>query len=453
MRALPPSAALLLAGCGALPARLRDCPDQDCALRWLEQAYAREGAEGLQEILALPPTPGREALVQVVVERWPGESAPLCLALADGPGLARCQALVSRPHLWQVDEDEPGRGTLGAGCAYPALRGDPSAWDHPWRDSAPLTVDCPPGRGANSCHEEAADRAAQDGRYEEAWRICLGLDAGKWRDECFFEASEGAWAPDGRGDPAMAARLCAGAGLFFDRCLGHLAGKIGRDAPAASAEDPARWERLGESVAAIRGAIEPFDPSLAVRWAGLAWSQAMASAYTHEEEVHGNPLDAVEPAAWPHVRAAAAWTLWLRGGERVRDLATWGRDVEASLARRAPAGTVPGPTGFEERNLGSPWIEDLPGEEALPWVSYRGSVTRRAVSDDHEVDAIICVLEAAARNPTRQREALLREGLDHPDRLVRWTAARLAFDLAPAALAGRDPAAEPDPLVRARLAR
>jgi len=450
MHAPPALLPLLMApACGGLPERLGDCGDPACHQAWLERAYAREGAIGLQEVLSLPPGPDRDALIQVVVERWPGDSAPLCLALPEGAARARCQALNRRPHLWQVDAERPEASELGVGKAYPTLRVTLPHYDHPWDALDPLPVDCPPGGISTSCHEEAADRAVRDGRYQEAWRICHDVPEGKWRDECYFEASEGAYARGGHGTPTDAMELCLRAGMFFDRCLGHLAGKIGHTAPRADAVAPDLWADLKANTEAVHAALARYDAPLAERWADLVWSLAMATAYNRVEDPAGNPLDWVGPEALPHARAAMAWTLWAREGDSVRDLASWATEVNEALEHRSHA--PEGPGAFDDQTVTSAWLQDLPGEEALPWVNYRGNTSRRVLSDDPTLDAMICVLEAAGRSPGRPRIALLDQGLSHADRLVRWTAARLASDLAPEALSGHDPAREPDPLVRARL--
>ena len=95
----------------------------------------------------------------------------------------------------------------------------------------------------------------------------------------------------------------------------------------------------------------------------------------------------------------------------------------------------------------------MPGEDQLHWIAYRGSMSRRTVADTPMADAVVCILEAAARNPGPRREALFRQALEHPDRNVRWTAARLGARLVPEALQGIDPNEEMDPLVKARLER
>lgn len=439
----------LASACGGLPAHLADCSDPACSMAWLERAYAQEGAMGLQEVLSLPPGTTRETLIQVVVETWPGDSAPLCLALPEGAGRARCEALNRRPHLWQVDTEHPEESTLGVGKAYPTLQVALPDYEHPWDALSPLPIDCPPGRISNSCHEEAADRAVREGRYEEAWRICHDVPEGKWRDECYFEASEGSYARGGHGTPAMAAKLCLHAGMFFDRCLGHLAGKIGHTAPRADALAPTRWAEIQANVDAVHAELTLWDPALAHRWADLVWSKAMETAYTGVEDPTGNPLDSVGSEVTPYVRAAAAWGLWAREGDATRDLVSWARLVNEALTRRAHGEASQ--STFEERAVASAWLEDLPGEEALPWITYRGNASRRVLSDDPTIDAAICVLEAAGRTPSRQRANLLGQGLEHPDRLVRWTAARLASDLVPDVLSGHDPHREQDPLVQARM--
>jgi hypothetical protein len=49
---------------------------------------------------------------------------------------------------------------------------------------------------------------------------------------------------------------------------------------------------------------------------------------------------------------------------------------------------------------------------------------RRALSPDPDIDALICLLEAGARGQSPPFN-LFGEAIQHPDPLVRWTAARL----------------------------
>jgi hypothetical protein len=156
-------------------------------------------------------------------------------------------------------------------------------------------------------------------------------------------------------------------------------------------------------------------------------------------------LDQVEAAAVPHARAAVAWReVELEGDLSLAELSD---RVEEALARRASvaAPAAKGPADAPIRGL---WDEVLPGEEGLAWTVYL-SHARRAVHEDAVTDVAICVLEAAARVPDARR-GLLEEGLDHDDRLVRWTAARLLQGLGrPGEWLGRA-SRDQDPLVRAR---
>lgn len=68
----------------------------------------------------------------------------------------------------------------------------------------------------------------------------------------------------------------------------------------------------------------------------------------------------------------------------------------------------------------------LPGEDALPAIPYLRAL-RWVHAEAAEVDAVLCVLEALAQAGAPP-PALLLEALDHPDVLVRWTAARLTPD-------------------------
>ena len=176
----------------------------------------------------------------------------------------------------------------------------------------------------------------------------------------------------------------------------------------------------------------------------------MATAYDNVVRPTGNPTDHTPLYAWPHVVAAVCWVLWRAEGDQPRDIDAWLTRVQHAMRARTGDPTVqPASQELDDAAIG--WLQDLPGEERLPWLAYRGSMSRRALAGDPDTDAVICLLEAAARNPTARQEALFRQALDHPKRSVRWTAARLGAKHVPQALEGVAAGSEEDALVRARL--
>lgn len=443
---------LALAGCGRTPAELGACPDPACQQRWVAARIERDPAAVVAAVRTLPAGLGRDTLIQVLMAEWPEHSTPLCPELGTPLLRERCDTLTARPHLWQVDPEDPTAGQAGMGTAYPILAVGSTPPPHPWDALDPLPVTCAEDWTDNTCIGRRAVERAHSGQPQDAWRICLGAEQEKWRFECFFQVSEAVYDP--RRDPhaALATELCLASGFYAERCLGHLAGTLGRWAPAASWDDDGRWRALDRSSVEVFEVLQRVDPALGQRWVALMWAYAMDAAYAQIDDVVGNPLDSVGTAAVPHLAAAVAWALWRAEGGQARGLETWVDRFEEAMQRRA-IDPNPQPTLQEsEQNLAG-WGTELPGEEALPWTVYRGPVGRRAVGMDPRVDAAICILEAAARRPTPHRASLFREALAHPDATVRWTAARLAAERFPESLDGLDPATEPDPLVRARLER
>ncbi len=445
-----PLLGLLAWGCDRLPAQLQDCPELACQQRWVDDKIERDPEATLDAVRTLPPGMDRDTLIQVMMVEWPEHSLSLCDELADIAIRERCESLTGRPHLWQVDPEDPTAGAVGAGAAYPVLDVGQAHYEHPWNAEEPLAVECTEAWTRNTCVGKQAVDMAYKSKHKDAWRICMGAEQEKWRNECFFQISEATWQPNKGGIPDLAAQMCLFSGFYQERCLGHMAGKIGRWAPAASWDASERWHELNKTIDGVQHTLNAYDPVLASRWTALAWAYAMDAAYAEVEPPVGNPIDQVGRAAMPHIAASVAWTLWRSQPNRVQSLNAWVDQFDAAMARR-DVDPAPQPTLVEEDELSRGWADTLPGEEVLEWTVYRGPMGRRAVGIEPRGDAIICILEAAARNPTPHRASLFREALQHPDVRVRWTAARLAAQRMPSVFGTVDIAQEDDPLVRARL--
>ncbi len=428
-------ALLLIAGCDRVPDQLTDCPDADCQRRWLDQAIHKDPDAAVQALRALPPGIDRETLIQVMMVERPEHTAPLCLELPPP----------SQAHAWAPDQ-----GRRGAGQAYPVLSVELGELQHPWNQLDPLAVECTDEWTDNTCIGQQAVEWARKHKHQDAWRICLGAEQEKWRYECFFQISEETYDPRKGGIPELAAEMCLFSGFYQDRCLGHMAGRLGRNAPAATWDDPERWHTIDHAVQQIQHALYKHSPALASRWTALTWAYAMDAAYAEVEHPVGNPIDHVHPAAMPHIAASVAWSLWLSEGHRAQSIDAWVDQFDQAMRRRE-VDPAPQPKLDEVNELSKSWNDSLPGEEAIDWTVYRGPIARRAVGHDPRGDAVICLLEAAARNPTPHRASLFKEALGYPDVVVRWTAARLVAQRMPVLLEQLDPSEEDDPLVRARL--
>jgi hypothetical protein len=441
---------LLVAGCDRLPSQLADCDEPACQQRWVAAHIEADTDATVAAVRALPPGVDRDTLIQVMMAEWPRYSTPLCADLGSELVRERCDTLTARPHLWQVDPEDPSAGSAGAGSAYPVLSLEVTLPPHPWDDLEPFPVDCAEDWTANTCTGRRAMERAERGQHQDAWRICKGAEQEKWRYECFFQVSERIYDPRENNNASIAAELCVASGFYMERCLGHLAGKLGRWAPAASSDDPDRWRELDQASMEVHNALQPMHPQLGQRWVALMWAYAMDAAYANITTPVGNPMDSVGASAVPHIAASVAWTLWTSENGRAQSLDAWIDQFQSAMLRRE-VDPAPEPMLDESAVNGAGWAVELPGEDQIAWTVYRGPVGRRALGMNPRSDAAICILEAAARNPTPHRVSLFREALNHPDSVVRWTAARLAGTRVPEALEGVDPGTESDALVRARL--
>jgi hypothetical protein len=441
---LPMLLAVLIACANpAPPDALTGCGDMPCKKTWVEARWAQDPQATMAAVITEGDPFARDMLALALVEAHPGETEALCAGLPEGAVQRRCKSINARPHLWQIDLEDPEAGPQGSGRVFSALQPEaPIA--SPWEGALPLQVPCFWGSGVTTCQSEFALESAREGRVEEAGRACQAIEAEKWRYECFFEAADGAWHLERPERVAESVQLCTGSGPYLPRCLGHLAVQIGRSAPPARGP-AAAWEATQLRVENLEVGMAHHAPALLAPMLERTWSEVMSTAYSAAATISGDPLDVVSQSALPHLRAAAAQRLWLLEGGQRRSGAEWVARLEEALEdrgedRTARPGEPPAPRDF--------WEERLPGEEALPRVLYLEN-TYRAVADTREADLWICLLEAAAR-ADGDRRALFTEALEHPDPRVRWTAARLLMVLRPDRTLAARAAGDGDPLVSAR---
>jgi hypothetical protein len=115
--------------------------------------------------------------------------------------------------------------------------------------------------------------------------------------------------------------------------------------------------------------------------------------------------------------AVALHRLGASEGSRL-SLEAWVEQITAAMDQLPP----PRAPGGASRVVDF-WPSDREGDTARAAVVYQDA-SRRTRGGSEKADLAICVLEAAARVAPR-RDALLREGQDHSDGAVRWTAERL----------------------------
>lgn len=452
---LPPSVPLLalLLGCGGPPETLADCDDLDCQRTWVLERWPTDAAATASALGGLSDPVARLALVNALVEAHPGQTGELCRLLPQGDAQLRCQQLNARPHLWQVPDHVLQTGasadetdsieTVGLELLQPT-----APLPSPWATTAPRVVPCD---GATSqCQSLDALRAARLGARDEAASACLAIDEDRWRQECFFQAADAIVAQPSPARGVDAVKLCLGAPGFLSRCLTHIqwaSASLAPIAPAAKAED---WAPMRAFIETTTTELRPLEPALADRFEQLLWAEALRVGYDQVEKVNGAPLAALEPALAPHVRAAAIRRLLSLELGVERSLEDWGARIEEALAKQTPEPTRRYRDPIKNKALSYLWRGTLPGEEALQTTVYFAG-GRRALAADPKIDALVCLLEAAALLP-RPKTSLLEDALDHEDRLVRWTAARLLADDDPQNERLRERLRlETDPLVRARL--
>ncbi|MCB9762610.1 MAG: hypothetical protein H6739_22615 [Alphaproteobacteria bacterium] len=404
----------LLLACGVgqpPPGTLAACPGLDCRRAWVEARWPEDPEAVTRAIAARSDPLERSLLVQAVAEAFPGQAGPLCDTLPAGLVAKRCARINQRPHLSAPAQDG----------GFLRLDAEPGAAE-PWAGLEPRPVDCAHAALQATCQTEAALAATVAGALDEVAAACLAIEPGPWRDECFFAASE-AWAsdrpPEAVGD---ALRLCRRTGAFQGRCALHAVANVDRWTPPGAPGDPDAWAAVRQMAEAAEAALAPESPDLAERVVDRIHARALVLSYRDATEVAGDPLDALPPRAHPHVRAAAAWRLWQLEGRQARSFEAWAaRFAEALAARRSPDWALPderlpAPPAFEDL-----WIDDPP-QPRVPYLDRPW----RALHPDPTLDALICLLEAAARH-TRLKgsRAVLVEAQAHPDPLVAATATRL----------------------------
>jgi len=111
------------------------CSDLACRQEGLVAAWDTDREAVLAEVEAEPDPLTRAALVEALVEAHPADGAALCERLPPGFTRGRCESIVQRPHLWQVDAHDPGSAAAFSGEAEALLAPGPDA--HPLPAVAP----------------------------------------------------------------------------------------------------------------------------------------------------------------------------------------------------------------------------------------------------------------------------------------------------------------------------
>ena len=380
----------------------------------------------IAELEAEPDPLVRTALALAVAEAHPGTSRAVCATVPAGVGRDQCEAINVRVHL---NTEAPSRFTeakpMGGASFDPTFtRLVPQTTEAPAAEALaatpPVAVDCGGEETERTCRLRVAwERALAGASAREVAGVCAGLSEARWQGECRFAAAEAGFEAQGASWAEPAVSLCLAGTTFRTQCLTHLAMKTGRHPD---------WAFVVPAAEAVSGALEDWDPDLAARWRGRTWAEAAGSSLREAEALTGDLLEQLPEDAAPHVRASVAWRLLELEEASPRDLAGWSTRLTEVLSERpgaAPARYGRPPAGQKVRSL---WRAEE-GDAARPRVGYLGTAWR-GYADDPVIDGLICLLEAAAR---LERDALLAQGADHADPVVRWTAERLTRTLAAAA--------------------
>ena len=148
-------------------------------------------------------------------------------------------------------------------------------------------------------------------------------------------------------------------------------------------------------------------------------------AYSAVKPVSGDPLDALlaETTLLPHIRSAAMRRLMAIDSPNKHSLKQWISLAKKSLQHREK--------GTSKRDQQGRFIavadlwETTSDHSSIAFMA----TSRRAWSNEEEVDLAICALETAARHPPNHM-TLLQEGKEHQHPLIKWTAERLLKKIA-----------------------
>lgn len=366
------------------------------AARW-----AASPAEAVASLYDDPDPMVQVDRVERIVMSHPELTEALCPALQRGPARARCEQYAKRPHLWVSTAPEPSAPVPQG--ALPALR-------------------CPEGRDQDACANQQALALAQKGRTEQAAELCRGISVATWRQECLFAAAETRVRGHDERAYADAVSLCEASGRFERSCLGHLSERMFPRVPSALASSRA-WAPVLRAAHRVRAHWSRHDPEQASEMEARLWESILRHAVTNTPVLTGDLLETLPRTIHPHVRAMVALRLVELLDAPPASLSALHQMLDAALAARVPglAGT---PSKLSPRRALASYPDLWPEDADADSVAYL-SDSRRAASQDAEVDHVLVLLEAVARVWPSSAARLLEEGRRHPSARVRQAASRL----------------------------
>jgi len=365
----------------------------------------------------------RLLVAKTVMEQGLIQGGEVCAFIENGATQDYCIRLSHRPHLFEA-KNRP-RSTSRQRSAggptdtelFPSLSYAVSAASEP----AAVLTGCVDGESPAACADRSAQLAAREGRYGTIAGLCNAIEQDKLRQECRFSAAEEALRYGaGRAIPA-AVDLCLAAEEFVSHCLAHGVSRLAERAPPATA-GPAAWQSMLQGAEALRGAVVERDPILGEALVTRMYAEAATYAYARAGALDGAPFDALPEAAAEEIRGALAWELVSRGElQKVRTLDRAVGILAEVEARRSPGATsVSRPAEVVVR---SRWGSDDRASLEYPAAWWRGPA-RRPADADPAIDRALAVLEAVA-DVRGRHDPMLEAAVQHPTRVVSWSAARL----------------------------
>lgn len=408
-------------GCGD-EAASETC-EATCRVDTAVAAWARSPQEGAAAMQGVNDPTERMLIARTVMENGHIQGGEVCAFVDNASTRDYCMRLSHRPHLFEAPRQKADQRARASGGPVdsellPAASPVVPAATAPAADLA----NCEQGEDTTACADREAMRAARGGRVGEIAGLCNAIEAPKLRAECRFAAAEAAVKVGGAAAVPEAAPLCLAAGDYLAHCLGHVATRLAERAPPANAAS-GRWGPVIAGSEALGAALQPFDAALAASAADRVYAEAAALAYARTGAIDGAPLAALPAAAAPAVRASLAWELMKRGElAGVGDLESAVRVLVEVEARRLPdAAPLSEPVPVVVRNR---WGADDQTSQAFAAAWWRGTA-RRPTSADPQIDRALCVLEAAADIRGRA-DPMLTAAIQHPERVIAWSGARLS---------------------------
>ena len=402
-----------------------DCPDPDCRQSAILETWERDPVAAEAMIAELADPIEKVTVITVLAETWPGQTKPLCDQL-DGDARVRCRRLNQRPHLRLPPPVAVITTRTAPGPDSPNILPDVP---DPFADVTALpALGCEGDIEPKSCRAQRAADAAREGRARTAVGLCRGMPGeARWREECIFQCAEKLMSGASLSRLPDASGMCMASGDFAANCLAHLTRDLAKQAPPSSVPQRGPWTPILAAAATLDEYWSPRDAAFAQVAIDRLWADALSLSYARSPSIVGNPLDLLPEPARPHIHAGAAMRMLGTEPEPTLSLLQQQARLAEALTTRSARPLPPSnvPLRFLALDL---WPADAPGEQTIP-AGFMPGNARRPVSEDPTTDQILALMEAAARMDPPMLD-LIRQGVEHEQEVVRWSAKRLLSALA-----------------------